>query len=159
MIWWFIGWSISFIQINIYNMQKLMYLSHLFQKWSHTLKPEALEQAKFVLWLEQHNYKYTAIPNSTWTKSNSQKRLNTMTWLNAGLCDMLIVLKRWSLLFLEMKLPWKILKSGKMWASPSKVSDEQKEWIRILSDVDNVMACLGYGCDHAKEQVEYYENL
>lgn len=60
-------------------MQKLFYLSHLFQKWSHTLKPEAFEQAKFVLWLEQNGYTYTAIPNSTWTESTKQKAVNTMT--------------------------------------------------------------------------------
>lgn len=140
-------------------MQKLFYLSHLFQKWSHTLKPEAFEQAKFVLWLEQNGYTYTAIPNSTWTESTKQKAVNTMTWVSPGLCDMLIVLKRWSLLFLEMKLPGKVLKSWKIWASPSKVSDDQKRWIEILSNIDNVMACIWYGCDHAKEQVQYFENL
>lgn len=140
-------------------MNKLWKLLHLFQKRSHTLKPEALEQAKFVLWLEQNGYTYTAIPNATWTQSIKQKIVNIMTWVSPWLCDMLIVLKRWSLLFLEMKLPWRKLKNWKIGASPSKISPEQKEWIEILWNIDNVWACVCNWCDESIKKVLYYEEL
>lgn len=140
-------------------MQKYLYLLELFDKYFHWLKPEAIEQAKLVLYLEKNKYKYTSIPNSTWTSSNKQKILNTMTWVSPWLCDMFIVLKRWSLLFIEMKLPKRILKSGKLWASKSVVSDDQKRWIDILSNIDNTMACIGYGHKDAIDQIEHFENL
>lgn len=76
-----------------------------FNRYIEHLKPEAIEQARLVLYLEEHGYTYTAIPNSTFTKSWKQKIINSITGLKPGLCDMLIVLKRGSLLFIEMKLP------------------------------------------------------
>jgi len=140
-------------------MNKYIYLLQLFDKYFNWLKPEALEQAKLVLYLEKNKYKYTAIPNSTYTTSVKQKTVNTMTWVNAWLCDVFIVLKRWSLLFLEMKLPKKVLKNWKLWASPSKISDDQIKWIDVLSKIDNTMACIWYWHKHAIEQIEYFENL
>jgi hypothetical protein len=78
-------------------------LFNRFEKW---LKPEAHEQARFVLYLEERGYKFTAIPNSTYTKSWKQKIVNTMMGVRPGLCDMLILLKtKKALLFVEMKLP------------------------------------------------------
>jgi hypothetical protein len=43
------------------------------------LPPEAQEQANLVEWLEAKNYTFTAIPNSTYTKSWYQKNLNKET--------------------------------------------------------------------------------
>jgi hypothetical protein len=43
------------------------------------LPPEAQEQANLVEWLEAKNYTFTAIPNSTYTKSWYQKHLNKAT--------------------------------------------------------------------------------
>jgi len=60
-------------------MNKYIYLLQLFDKYFNWLKPEALEQAKLVLYLEKNKYKYTAIPNSTYTTSVKQKTVNTMT--------------------------------------------------------------------------------
>lgn len=140
-------------------MNKYIYLLQLFDKHFDWLKPEALEQSKVILYLAKNKYRYTAIPNSTWTSSNKQKILNTMTWVNPWLCDIFIILKRWSLLFLEMKLPRKVLKNWKLWASKSSISDEQKIWIEDLSNIDNTMACIGYGHKHAIEQIEHFENL
>ena len=135
-----------------------MYLQELYKKHFRWLKPEAKEQADLVLWLEANGYTYTAIPNSTWT-TPKQTILNTMTWVSAWLCDMLVVLKRWSLLFVEMKLPRRVLKNWKLWASPSKVSNDQKKWISILNEIDNVEACIAYGYNEARDHILYFENL
>ena len=58
-----------------------------------------------------------------------------------------------------MKLPRKILKNGKLGASPSKISPEQKEWIEFLQKIDNAEARIAYGFDEAKEIVMECENL
>jgi len=65
----------------------------LFNENKAWLKPEALEQATVVLWLEDHLYRFTAIPNSTWTTSYKQKTVNKITGVRPGLCDLLVVLK------------------------------------------------------------------
>ena len=140
-------------------MQNYLKKLEMFNKYFHWLKPEAIEQSRFVLHLEKNWYTYTAIPNSTYTKWWKQKIINMITWLKPWLCDMLVVLKRGSLLFIEMKLPRKVLKNGSLWASPSTVSEEQKKWIEILGNIDNVMAEISYGCDHAIELVDQYEKI
>lgn len=68
-----------------------------------------------------------------------------------------IFLKNGGILFLEMKLPRKILKNGKLGASPSKISPEQTEWIEFLQKIDNADARIAYGFDKAKEIVRYFE--
>lgn len=52
---------------------------------------EEVEQRNFVQWLEIKGYKYTAIPNSTYTKSWKQKIKNRDTGLRAGFPDMVII--------------------------------------------------------------------
>lgn len=126
-----------------------MDLQNLHHKYFNWLKPEALEQANLVLRLEYKGYTYTSIPNSTYTQSIKQKILNKMTWLNSWLCDLLIILKRWSLLFLELKRAKKSL---------SKVSKEQQEWINNLNNINNVEAIICYGCEEAIEQIKFLEN-
>jgi hypothetical protein len=39
------------------------------------------------------------------------------------------------------------------------VSDEQKEWVATLSELDNIMACIAYGWKDATDQILYFENL
>lgn len=58
-----------------------------------------------------------------------------------------------------MKLPRKILKNGKLSASPSKIQPEQKEWIEFLQKIDNAEARIAHGFDEAKEIVERCEKL
>lgn len=108
---------------------------------------ETIEQQTLVHWLEINNYKFTSIPNSTFTKSFSQKRKNKAEWLKSWLPDLLIILQRWSLLFIELKRSKKSL---------SKVSKEQKEWIDELNKISNVEARVCYG---AKEWVELIKTL
>jgi len=69
------------------------------------------------------HYKFTAIPNSTYTKSENQKRRNTASGLRRGLPDLLIIVND-RLVFVEMKRT----KGG-------VVSKEQKEWIEVLNNI------------------------
>lgn len=140
-------------------MKRLLELSALFTKYQHWLKKEAMEQTRLTLRLEERWYKYTAIPNSTRTMSFKQKIVNKLTWLNKWLCDMLIILKRWSILFIEMKLPREIWKSWKLLKSKSVVSEEQKEWVSVLNNIDNISAEICYWYEESIEKIEYYENL
>lgn len=81
---------------------------------------EEIEQANFVQWLEIKGYKFTAIPNSTYTKSWSQKRKNMRMGLRAGFPDMVVIAKG-KFMCVEMKR----LKN-------STTSTLQKEWIEAL---------------------------
>jgi len=128
----------------------------LLNRYFHWLKNEDKEQAEFVLWLEEKNYKFTSIPNSTWTKSAKQKIMNYLTGLRPWLCDLLIILKKWKLAFIEMKRPWRILKNWKVWASPSVVSENQKVWIKELQKLNNVSAKIAYW---KKEAIEIIKEL
>lgn len=121
------------------------------------LKPEAQEQKQLVDWLTIKWYTFTAIPHATYTPSYNQHRINFVTWVRKGIPDLLIILKRGSLLFLELKRPWKLLKSWKIWASPSTVEPEQLEWIEKLSKIDNVEALLVYGAIEAIRAIEMLE--
>lgn len=129
-------------------MWKLIELQNLYRKYSNWLKPEALEQSNLVLRLESKWYTYTSIPNSTYTQSIKQKVINKITWLQPWLCDMMIVLKRKSLLFIELKRAKKSL---------SRVSEAQKEWIEVLNNLENVEAVVAYGVSEAVKIIDQME--
>lgn len=113
------------------------------------------EQATFVEWLDlQAGVKYTAIPNSTYTKSWSVKRRNHRLGLRAGLCDMFIIISPKAsqdglgyAIFIEMKR-----KAG------SVVSKEQKSWIQAINAVGSlqVQAYIAKGADEAIKIISHY---
>lgn len=105
---------------------------------------EEVEQRILVQWLELKGLKFTAIPNSTYTKSWSQKAKNTATGLRPGLPDLLIIVNG-SLVFIEMKRT----KGG-------VVSQAQKDWIAALNKVSNVQAFICKGAEAAIKVVESY---
>lgn len=105
---------------------------------------ETDEQAAFVDWLEYNGFKFTAIPNSTYTTSNAQKVKNYRQGLRPGLPDLLVIVKD-SLVFIEMKR-----------RKQSKVSDTQQMWIDALNKCDNVAAHIAYGCEQAIEIIKQY---
>ena len=79
-----------------------------YMKHSLPLQSEYDLQCQVVEYLEllklQHKVLvFTAIPNSTYTKSWSAKRRNTTMGLRPGLCDLVIVFSQGVLLFLELK--------------------------------------------------------
>lgn len=100
------------------------------------------EQVAFVQWLELQGYYFTAIPNSTYTKSWNQKRRNTAMGLRPGFPDMVII-ARGRFMCVEMKR----VKGG-------VTSVEQKMWILALRAVGiPVKVCRG--CDEAIAFVEH----
>lgn len=119
---------------------------------------ETIEQQQLAYWLRANNYLFYKSPSETYTKSWNQKRKNTLEWVTKWFPDMTIILKKWSLLFIELKRRKKILKSWKIWVSPSVVSEEQKEWQRRLNEIENVQCEIGYGSDEAIEIIKNLEN-
>jgi len=107
------------------------------------------EQCAFVEWLEMKGLKFTAIPNSTWTKSWAQKRKNWATGLRKGLPDLIVIVPRKigikNIVFVEMKRQ----KGG-------VVSPEQKEWLKELQECKEVEARV---CKGAKEAIKFIEEI
>lgn len=98
---------------------------------------EEQEQIALVQYLELRGHTFTAIPNSTYTKSWSQKLKNKRMGVRAGLPDLFIVLKNNIPLFIELKRK----KTG-------KVSPEQKKWVETLIKA-NIKVFVCYGADEA----------
>jgi hypothetical protein len=72
---------------------------------------------------------------------------------------MMIILKTNKLLFIEMKLPWRILKNWKRWVSPSRISEDQKEWIKKLNEINNIQAEICYWSEEAINLIKRLENI
>lgn len=104
------------------------------------------EQKLFVKWLELKNLKFTAIPNSTYTKSIRQKMANKAMGLRKGLPDLLVIVPN-GICFVEMKRAKKSL---------SKTSPEQIEWINELQKIDCVEARVCYGCNEAIDFIKQF---
>ena len=104
---------------------------------------EEAEQIVVVQYLELKGHKFTAIPNSTYTKSWNQKRKNTATGLRAGFPDMVAIIDG-NFIAIEMKRT----KGG-------VVSKEQKEWIEALQEA-GVEARI---CRGANEAIKFIRTL
>lgn len=104
------------------------------------------EQIALIQYLELKGYKFTAIPNSTFTRSWKQKNRNKAMGLRAGLPDILLIIKD-RLYFIEMKR----VKGG-------SVSKEQRGWIEALGKCQNVEAVVCKGFDEAREYIESRPN-
>lgn len=109
------------------------------------------EQIEFVQWLELVGLRFTSIPNSTYTKSWSQKSHNTAMGLRRGFPDLVVVIPPHRskdglghLLCPEMKR-----RQG------GTLSAEQKGWISALNALGsaNIEARECKGCQKAKEFV------
>lgn len=97
---------------------------------------EEVEQANFVQWLEIKGYKYTAIPNSTYTKSWKQKAKNTRMGLRAGFPDMVVIAEG-----IFMAIEMKRVKNGAL-------TPAQKDWVEALTKA-NIPAAVCKGVDEA----------
>lgn len=102
------------------------------------------EQKALVQYLELKGIKFTAIPNSTWTSSWTQKNKNKAMGVRPGLPDLLLIIKN-NLVFIEMKR-----------TKNSRLSKVQKEWIAELNNCHGVNAHVCKGFDQAKEVIEEY---
>lgn len=67
---------------------------------------------------------------------------------------MMIILKRNSLVFIELKKE----KWAKWGMNGSNISDEQKIWIENLSRIDNVDACICHWAEEAISLIQLLEN-
>lgn len=123
---------------------------------------EKQEWEKLANILKANQYKFTHIANEIWISGkvwmlvNKSKKLQ---WLNKWFPDYCIILKRWSLLFVELKRQRKRLKSGKIWSSPSVISKEQIEWINALNNIPNIEAHICYWADEAIELILRLESI
>lgn len=120
---------------------------------------ETYEQQALANWLRANNYVFYKSPNETFTKSWNQKRKNTLEGVSKGFPDTTIILKRGSLLFIELKRQRPILKNWKLGVAPSKISEEQIFWIDKLSKLENIDAIVCYWYKEAIEKIKYYESL
>lgn len=102
---------------------------------------EEVEQRNFVHWLNLKGYKYTAIPNSTFTKSWSQKRKNHDAGLRAGFPDMVVIANN-TFMCVELKR----VKGG-------TTSTLQKEWHDALRLAGIPVAV----CKGALEAIKFVE--
>lgn len=104
---------------------------------------ETEEQAQFVQWLELKGYKFSSIPNSTFTRSWAQKRKNTRMGLRAGFPDMIVIAKG-KFMCIELKRT----KGGQL-------STFQKEWIEALTAAGIPVAL----CRGANEAIAFVESV
>lgn len=109
------------------------------------LLSEDQEQVHFVGYLEARGFKFTAIPNHTYTTSWKQKTHNKALGLRAGLCDLLVLIPNVGLVFIEMK---RVKKSA--------TSSEQQEWVDALNEFKGVAAHICKGAQVAIETIESY---
>lgn len=106
-------------------------------------------------WLRLNGYAFHHSPNETYTTSWNQKRKNTQEGVSKWFPDYTIILKRGALLFIELKKSkWK--RGGLNW---SQISEEQKQWIENLSNVDNVAWEFAFWAEHAIEIIESYDKI
>ena len=117
-------------------------------------KNEDFEQYNLVQWLELHWYKFTAIPNSTYSKSWKQKRKNYDMWLRPWMSDLIIILKRKNVLFLEMKKK----KWPRWWNNWSVISVNQKKWMEEINECKNVQYIVCFWYKDAITKIQLLEN-
>ncbi len=106
------------------------------------IQTEEYEQRQVVMHLEMRELKFTAIPNSTFTKSWKTRMKNKRDGLRPGLLDLLIVLPK-KLLFIEMKK-----------TEGGVVSAPQKGWIEALNNIDGKVVVEAVVCKGAEEAIK-----
>ena len=122
-----------------------------------TVPLESAEQIRLTNWLDINNYKFSAIRNESdfnnivkWVKRKKE-------WVRKWISDFCVILKRWSVLFIELKRQQPLLKNWKMWKSPSTVSKEQIEWVEAINSCWNTEARICYGAENAIKVIKELE--
>lgn len=115
------------------------------------------EQIKVIAYLrklelEKNILTFFAVPNG-----GSRNKLEAINLkregVKAGVSD-LIIITRDKVLFLEMKQAPKVLKSGKLSFSNSKVSDNQKAFLDTICKSSVCVGAIGYGFESAKNIID-----
>jgi len=122
-----------------------------------TVPLESFEQTNLSDRLDIKWYVFSAIRNESdyhdpikWAKRKKE-------WVRKWISDFCIILKRKSVLFIELKRQRSYLKSWKRWASPSKVTNEQLNWFSNINDCENVGCTIAYWANEAIKAIEEYE--
>ena len=108
---------------------------------------EAEEQVTLIDYLEIKNLKFTAIPNSTFTKSPKQKIKNWKQGLRKGFPDLIVIVPcgdgKKRLVCIELKRT----KGGVL-------RDDQKEWIAAIDECEQTGAFVCYGATEAIDLID-----
>jgi len=122
-------------------------------------KLEHYEQIKVIHYLSilQNQGKvieYFAVPNGG--SRNVREAMNLKKeGVKAGVSDLVVILQD-KILFIEMKRPPKILKSGKLSYAGIKVSENQKVFLENVNNGDVSAGFVCYGFDEAKKVIDEY---
>ena len=106
----------------------------------------------FAQWLRSNWYKFHHIANekgTSWKYAMLAQMKKKRLGMSKGFPDYCIILKRWSLLFIELKKE----RGKKWWLNGSSISPEQECWIQDLHRLNNVGAFFAHGVEEAKEIV------
>jgi hypothetical protein len=119
------------------------------------MRSEHEEQVILSDWLRANNYMFYKSPSETYTTSWKQKHKNKREWVTKGYPDVTIILKRWSLLFIELKKE----KGKRGWMNWSTISQEQIEWQEALNNIANVQCNICHGASQAIELINNIEGI
>jgi len=141
----------AFNKLKIYNA-----LVTMIKKAILITKGEQREQIKVNLYCLENNILMFAIPNGA-NKSRRAAMLFKAEGLKAGIPDCFIPMPKgiYAGLFIEMKDKPKVLQSGKLSTSHTKVSPEQEQWLNELMN-QGYYACVCYGSDEAIKVIDMY---
>ncbi|MFO0764091.1 MAG: VRR-NUC domain-containing protein [Candidatus Gracilibacteria bacterium] len=119
---------------------------------------ETQHSEAFARWLVLHRYIFTHIANESGLPPKvamivgaKKKRMG----VSPGVPDFMIILKRGSLLFLEMKKE----RGPKGGLNDSHIDPTQEEWIQALSSINNVGAFFAHGYEDAIRIVNEMEKI
>lgn len=109
-------------------------------------------------WLRFNNYKFTHIANESWLPPKIAMRVwikKKRMWLSPWFPDYCIILKRKSLLFIELKPSIDYSKSEKG-RKLGRASKEQLEWQKELNTVNNIQCEI---CYWAEESIKLIKRM
>ena len=110
------------------------------------------EQCALVDWMELKGLKFTSVPSSTWTSSWGQKIKNKQSGLRKGFPDLIVLIPAKLCKYDRTVMACIELKRTK----GGVTSPEQKEWIKMLSEVADVESMV---CKGAEPAIKYLQDL
>ena len=119
---------------------------------------EYIEQQILANRLDFNKYTFSAIRNESDTHSFYKWKQRKLSWVRSWIPDFFIILKRNSLLLIELKRQIKVLKNWKLWASPSVISQEQLQWKDKLNNIDNIQCDICFWANEAINLINKLEN-
>ena len=122
------------------------------------LPTESIEQQKLIQWLKVKKIFHFAVPNGSVLKGTPLQRAKQMQRLKnegllVGVSDIVVMLPN-KILFIELKRARKTLTSGKLSISHTKVSGEQKSFMKRVNEFDYADAYIAYGANEAMQIIQ-----